>query len=295
VDHFLAKQTVQNVMGLRFANRVFSPLWCADHIERVDIVFDETLALEGRAGYYDRAGALRDMIQNHLLQLMCLVAMEPPGTLDERQLRDAKRDVLAAVRPPAPEEMARDTMRGRYTAGVAGGRQVPDYAAEAGVDPARGTETYARVTLRVDTPRWRGVPFVLRSGKALDADRHGAAIRLRAAEGLAFGPAEIPAPNVLRLEMNPDRMTLSVNVNGEGDPFTLEQEQLACTFPPQDLPTYGRLLLDVLEGDVTLAIRADEAEEAWRVVEPILAEWGRGNPPLREYPGGSEGPEPPPG
>ena len=166
IDHFLHLQTVQNVLGLRFANRIVEQLWNRDHVERVEIVWDESLTLEGRASYYDRAGALKDMIQNHLLQLLCLVGMEAPLTLDERTLRDRKIDVLRAVRRLSPEEVEQYTVRARYTAGRIGERQVPSYADEEGIDPARGTETFAQVTLWVDNWRWAGVPFVLRSGKA---------------------------------------------------------------------------------------------------------------------------------
>jgi glucose-6-phosphate 1-dehydrogenase len=186
VDHFLGKQTVQNVLGLRFANRIFEALWNAQHVEAVDIVWDETLALEGRAGYYDAAGALRDMVQNHLIQLLCLLAMEPPVTLDERSLRDRKVDVLRAVRRPTLDDVRRHTLRARYRAGSAGGTTVPAYVDEPGVDPERRTETFAAVTLFVDNWRWAGVPFRLRSGKALGADRHEVRVRFRPVPHLAF-------------------------------------------------------------------------------------------------------------
>jgi glucose-6-phosphate 1-dehydrogenase len=171
IGHFLAKQTVQNLLGLRFANRVFEPLWSRDHVARMEISWDEMLTVEDRGGYYDEAGALRDMIQNHLLQLPCLVAMDQPPTLSEEDLRDRKVDLLRAVRRPRPNEVARRTRRARYTAGTVGERAVPSYADEPDVDPARNTETFAQVTLEVESRRWAGVPFVLRSGKALARDR----------------------------------------------------------------------------------------------------------------------------
>ncbi len=291
VDHFLAKQTVQNVLGLRFANRIFEPLWNARHIHSVDIVWDETLTLEGRASYYDQAGALRDMLQNHLLQLLCLVAMEPPHTLTARDLRDRKVDVLRAVRALTPEEVTRHTTRARYTAGQIGDRAVPDYTAEPGVDAARETETYAAMTCWIDNWRWAGVPFRLRSGKALGADRSHVAVRFRDVPHLVFGQHEEPAPNVLRLMIDPDRIDLSMNLNGAGDPFDLEPACLATDLAPQELPAYSRLLLDVLDGDATLSIRGDEAEEAWRIMDPVLAAWSAGAAPLREYPAGSLGPD----
>jgi len=156
VDHFLAMTTVQNVLGTRLANRVLEPIWNAAHIAEVDIVWDETLALEGRAGYYDGVGALKDMVQNHLLQLLCLVAMEPPVSLGERDLRDRKMDVLRSVRPLTDADVVRRTRRGRYLAGRIGERYVPAYADEAGVDPAHRTETFAEVELELDNWRWPG-------------------------------------------------------------------------------------------------------------------------------------------
>ena len=164
IDHFLGKQTVQNVLGLRFANRLFEPLWCAEHIAAVDIIWDETVALEGRAGYYDHTGALRDMVRNHLLQLLTLIAMERPAGLGEGPLRDAKVAVLQAVPTHDDDAVRTCTVRGRYTAGQIDGRPIPDYTAESGVDPTRHTETFAEVILSVDHDRGQGVPFRLRIG-----------------------------------------------------------------------------------------------------------------------------------
>ena len=297
VDHFLGKQTVQNILGLRFANRIFEPLWNAHHVERVDVVWDETLGLEGRAGYYATAGALRDMVQNHLLQLLCLLAMEPPRTLDERALRDRKVDVLRAVRSPTPEEVARGTVRARYGAGTVGGAHLPAYRDEQGIDPERGTETFAAVTLWIDNWRGAGVPFTLRSGKALAADRREISVWFRSVPYLPFDRTQFEGPvdpdvNVLRLAVGPDRVALDINLNGAGDPFLLERAELAADLAPQELSAYARLLVDVFEGDPVLSIRADEAEEAWRIVEPILDGWRAGSTPLLEYPAGSSGPSP---
>jgi glucose-6-phosphate 1-dehydrogenase len=289
IDHFLHLQTVQNVLGLRFANRIVEQVWNREHIERVEISWDERLTLEGRASYYDRAGALKDMIQNHLLQILCLVGMEAPLTLDERALRDRKVDVLRAVRRLSPQEVEQYTVRARYTAGRIGECQVPNYADEEGIDPARGTETFAQVTLWVDNWRWAGVPFVLRSGKALGHERHEIAVHFRPVPHLAF-EANDPPPNVLRLLMEPDRLVFGMNLNRPGAPFPLERIELGVDFISQGLPAYGRLLLQVLEGDCTLSIRDDEAEESWRVITPILEAWARGRVPLLEYPAGSDGP-----
>ncbi|MGD9695481.1 MAG: glucose-6-phosphate dehydrogenase [Thermoleophilia bacterium] len=290
VDHFLEKQTVQNMLGLRFANRLFEPLWNREHIERVEIRWDEAIALEGRAGYYDHAGALRDMIQNHLLQVMALVAMEPPATIDEHDLRDRKVDLFRAVRTPTPEQIATQTVRARYTAGTANGRPVPDYAAEDGVDPANGTETFAEVTLHVDNWRWAGVPFTLRSGKALAGLAQGVTVHFRPVPHLAFGQSRTPLPNTLHLGLSPDRLELALELNGEGDVFDLEPVTMEAVLAPQEVSAYGRVILDVLAGDPMLAIRGDEAEECWRIVEPIVESWRRGVPELMEYPAGSDGP-----
>jgi len=289
IDHFHGKQTVQNVLGLRFANRVFEYLWNRDHVERVEITWDETVALEGRAGYYDRSGALKDMVQNHLLQLLCLVAMEAPVSFDERDFRDRKVDVLRAVRRFNPEEVARHTVRARYTAGRVGDRDVPDYADEPGVDPGHRTETFARVTLFIDSWRWAGVPFVLSTGKALAQVRQEIVIHFRPVPHLPF-EKQSPAANVLRLRLNPDRMELGVNINGPGDPFDLERVRMDAELAPQALSAYARLLLDIFDGNAVLSIRGDEAEESWRIVEPILDAWAAGAVPLGEYPAGSTGP-----
>jgi glucose-6-phosphate 1-dehydrogenase len=288
-DHFLAKQTVLNILGLRFANRLFEPVWNAQHIERVDLVFDETLGLEGRAGYYDRAGALRDMLQNHLLQMLAVVAMEPPSAVDARSLAGRKSDVLRAVR--SPSDVARETTRARYTSGVVDGRRLPDYAAEEGVEPARGTETYAECTVTIDNWRWAGVPFRLRSGKALRENRREIVIRFRPVPHLAFTD-EQPQPDVLRLRLDPDGIDVEINLNGAGDPFDLERRVLDVHLAPRELSAYGLLLAEMLAGNAALSISDVEAEESWRIVEPILAAWASDEAPLLEYPAGSDGPQP---
>ncbi len=290
IDHFLAMQTALNILGLRFANRLFEPAWRAEHVAAVEIVFDETLGLEGRAGYYDTAGALRDMLQNHLLQLLALVAMEPPNALDATTLPSRKADVLRAVSPPA--DMAAGSVRGRYTGGTVGGRELPAYVDEEGVDPARGTETYAEFTVTVDTWRWAGVPFGLRTGKALGTGRREIVVRFKPVPHLPFGDQQ-PEPDVLRLRLDPDAVALELNLNGAGSPFDLEREVLAADLPPQELPAYGILLRELLAGNATLSISDVEAEESWRIVEPVLAAWAADEVPLLEYEAGSAGPVPP--
>lgn len=291
MDHFLGKQTVQNLLGIRFANRVFEPLWSYEHIEAIDIIWDETVALEGRSGYYDRTGALRDMIQNHLLQLLALVAFEQPSSLRAEELRDAKVELLRRVAKPDHEDVAETSVRARYTSGTVAGHMLPNYVDEPGVDPSRGTETFAEVTLYVENDRWEGVPFRLRTGKALGAARREIHVHFRPVDPLPFAPDDDLLPNRLVLSMDPDRMALDFALNGAGDPFRLEPARLDLDLAPQGLSAYARLILDVMEGDPALSIRGDEAEECWRVVEPILEAWQLGKSPLTTYEAGSQGPE----
>jgi len=290
IDHFLGKQTVRNIFGLRFANRIFEPIWNHQHIQRIEIIWNETLGLEGRAGYYDSAGALKDMIQNHLLQLLCLIGMEPPISLQDRDFRDRKVDLLRAVRRLTPDEVRRQTSRARYGAGTLRDQQIRAYTDEEGVDPARETETYAEITLSIDNWRWAGVPIMLRSGKAFPEERHEVAIYFKDVPHLAFGEASGLRPNVLRLKFKPDGMGLSLNLNGAGDPFHLDSTEFHMPFASQDLSPYGHLFLDVMEGDPTLFIRSDEVEELWRIIEPIKHGWENGLVPLLSYPAGTSGP-----
>ncbi|NUS93697.1 MAG: glucose-6-phosphate dehydrogenase [Nocardia sp.] len=289
VDHFLAMTTVQNLLGSRLANRVLESIWNSAHIDRIEIVWDETLTLEDRAGYYDRVGALKDMVQNHLLQLMCLVAMEPPISLSERDLRDRKVDVLRSVRPLADTDIPLRTRRGRYCAGAVGLREVPSYVDENGVDPERRIETFAEIELRIDNWRWSGTSFVLRSGKALAEDRKEVAVHFRPVPAMPFGRDGATAPNVLRFGLDPESLTLALTAVGTSVD-TLAPLTLTAHIEAPELPAYGRLLLNVLVGDPALSIRADEAEEAWRVLSPVLSGWARDLAPLAEYPAGSLGP-----
>jgi glucose-6-phosphate 1-dehydrogenase len=288
IDHFLGKQTVQNILGLRFANRIFEPLWNCHHIRQVEIIWDETLALEGRAGYYDHAGALKDMIQNHLLQLLCFIAMEPPTKITAHELRDRKADLLRAVRRFSPEEIKQSTYRGRYTSGEIDGEAIPSYVDEDGVDPTRNTETFSEVRLTIDNWRWGGVPFVLRSGKALGKNRRLINVHFQDVPHLPFDPDAPPRPNVLRMQIDPDRMHLDLNVNEPGELLSLRAVDLGLELAPPELPAYGTLLLEILRGDPMLFIRDDEAEESWRIVEPILDAWSRDEVPMHEYEAGSD-------
>jgi glucose-6-phosphate 1-dehydrogenase len=289
VDHFLGRSTVLNLLGFRFANRLFEPMWSNQHIDRVDIVFDEQLTLENRARYYDRAGALMDMIQSHLLQVLALVAMEPIATVNATDVRDAKAQVLRACRPWDDDPVGSARMA-RYTRGSIDGRAVPDYTAEPGVDPARNTETLAELVVEIDNWRWSGVPFRLRSGKALRERRKEVLITFKPVPHLPTGLGGEPTPNRLRLTMGPDRMALEMNVNGPDDPLTLDRVSLDTDLNPGRLPAYGEVLAGVLEGDPLLAVRGDTAEECWRIVDPVLQAWREGKVPMDEYAAGSDGP-----
>jgi glucose-6-phosphate 1-dehydrogenase len=293
MDHFLGHQTVQNIIGLRFANRLFEPVWNSQHIERVEIVWEEAVTAAGRAAFYDQTGALRDMLQNHLLQLLALIAMEPPHSLDEGVFRSRKAELLSAVTTLSPEEVVRGTVRGRYGPGRLNGTSVRGYLEEDGVRPERQTETYAQATLTIDNWRWAGVPFILRSGKGLGANRRSIAVYFKSVPHLAFLRNQHVAANVLELGLRPDRVTLRVNVNGVGDRLLLEEIALERTLAAQELSAYARLLLDVVNGDASLSIRNDEVEESWRIVTPILNVWAEGGVPLIEYPAGSAGPSRP--
>ena len=290
VDHFLGKSTVLNVLGLRFANYLFEPLFNRDHVAKVEIVYDEQLGLENRAGYYDRAGAMVDMIQSHLLQVMALVTMDAPQSVHATDLRAAKTEALRAVRPFAGDPVAAGR-RARYTAGTIGDRRLPSYTDEHGVDPDRDTETLAEATLESTTWRWSGVPFVLRSGKALEAARREIAITFREVPHLPAGLDGHLEPTVLRVCLGPDAMVLELNVNGPGDPFVLDRGRLSADFGAGRLNPYGEVLHGILDRDPSLSLSGEAAEHAWRVVDQIRAAWQSGQVPLEEYPAGSSGPQ----
>jgi glucose-6-phosphate 1-dehydrogenase len=289
VDHFLAMTTVENVLGTRLANRVLEPIWNSAHISDIEIIWEESLALEGRAGYYDGVGALKDMLQNHLLQLLCLVAMEPPVTLGERDLRDRKVDVLRSIRPITDTDVAARTRRARYGAGRSGGRDVPAYVDEQGVDPAYRTETFAEIELELENWRWPGTKFRLRTGKAMGRDRKEVVVHFRPVPHLPFGHSGDALPNLLRFGLEPEGLFLELTGIG-ARANTLVPLMMAAPIEPPELPAYGRLLQAVLRGDAALSIRGDEAEESWRVVAPVLSAWSKDLVPLLEYPAGSDGP-----
>ena len=262
VDHVLGMETTRNLVALRRANPVLERIWNAEAVEEVEVLWEETLGLEGRAAYFDRAGALKDMLQNHMLQLLALVGMEPPA--HDAELAGRKLDVLRSVR------VAPASRRARYTAGtLADGRDVPAYTDEDGVDPARRTETFAEVVLSLERPRWHGTRFVLRTGKALAERRKLVRLSFRGGGGLEVG-IDGPEDVVLRLPAaGGDLLELRAPPLGEG------------------LAAYAHVLADVLGGTSALSVGGEEAEQAWRVVAPVLAAWEAGATPLEEYPAGS--------
>ncbi|MCT9821527.1 glucose-6-phosphate dehydrogenase [Microbacterium sp. W1N] len=294
VDHFLGRSTVLNVLGVRFANRLFEPVWSAEHVASVDIRFDETLGLEGRADYYDHAGAMIDMIQSHLLQVLAVVAMEPPATLGDADVRDATAAVLRATRI-WDDNPVRSSHRARYTAGTAGGQDLPSYVDEPGVDPSRQTETLAQITCEVRTARWAGVPFTLRSGKALGDPVTAIEVRLRPVRHLPVGftaaTAGADAGAVLRFSLGPDRLDVEIDVNGGDDPFALHRATLGADLGLGAQRSYVEVLAAMLDGDATLSVRGDAAELCWRIIQPVRDAWARGDVPLEEYPAGSAGPD----
>ena len=291
VDHFAAMSTVLNVVGMRFGNRMIEPLLSAEHVESVEIVFDESLGLEGRAGYYDGAGAMVDMIQSHLLQVMSVVAMEAPPTLGAVDVRDGKAQVLRATWVWDDDPVA-SSRRARYTAGEVDGRRLPAYADEEGVDPARKTETFAEVVFAVHTWRWEGVPFRLRSGKALGSPRTEVAITFKPPRRVPAGLTGLARPDRLRIGIALDapRVGLDLNISGPGDPFELDPVTLENDFGPGELPPYGEVLKGVLEGQPVLAVRGDMAVDCWRVIGPVQQAWRDDAVPLEEYAAGRTGP-----
>ena len=288
VDHFLGRGDVLNILGVRFANRLFEPIWNNNHVESIEIVYDESLGLEGRAGYYDRAGALVDMLQSHLLQVMSVLMMEPLATLDEQSFRDAKAAVLRSTRLMGTPTSA--SRRARYTAGTIGRRALTAYSREPDVVASRGTETLAEVVVEVQTWRWKGVPVRLRSGKALGEPRKEAVVTLKPVPHLPEGLVGRETLDSVTIGFKPPRLSLSIDVSGEGDPFDLENKDAVAEIGAGDLTAYGEVLAGILDGDPLLAVRADSAEECWRILDPVIAAWKRGEVPLDTYAAGSDGP-----
>jgi glucose-6-phosphate 1-dehydrogenase len=290
VDHFLSDELVRRVVTLRFLNRVFEPTWNSVHVDHVDISWLESLTLEGRAGYYDGAGALKDMVQNHLMEVMALVLMEQPARIDAQSFRGARVEALRAVATPSAQVMADKTIRARYTAGTIGTRQVPSYVDEPGVDPSRNTETYASLTVAVENPRWAGVPFTLRSGKALPEDAAEIAIHFRPLPSYLLDRWPGVEPNVLRLGLTEPYVRLGTTLNGPDR--RAETHELELRTPASGRTAYANLILNMLHCDATLFTRGDEAEESWRIIDPVMNAWRSEAVPMQEYAAGEAPPGP---
>jgi glucose-6-phosphate 1-dehydrogenase len=294
IDHYLGKETVQNIAVFRFANGVFEPLWNRSSVASVEITVAETVGVETRAAYYERSGALRDMVQNHLFQLLALVAMEAPSSLTADAVRDEKVKVFRSLRPLAPAEMATHTVRARYAAGLLDGLPVPGYLDEPGVAPDSATETYAALRLSIDSWRWAGVPFILRTGKRLARRVSEIVVRFKKPP-LELFPQGWSAQNELVFRIQPDEgLTLYLNtkIPGLSDRSrAVSMDFLYGTgFGAPSPEAYERLILDALIGDGTLYTRRDEVEASWAYIDPIRQAWDAGAVPLCEYEAGRAGP-----
>jgi glucose-6-phosphate 1-dehydrogenase len=300
IDHYLGKETVQNMLAFRFANRMFEPVWNRDHIQSVQITAAEDIGIGSRAGYYDEAGALRDLVQNHMMQLLCLLCMEPPIDLGADEVRNEKVKVLKAIRPPSPEEVPQMAVRAQYAAGSGGGESVPGYLQEADVPQDTATETYAALRLHVQNWRWAGVPFYLRTGKRLARKVTEIAVTLKPVPHVAFGGSDPSHPTTLQqnqlvLTMQPNEgVSLSLGAKIPGTRMRIRPVQMefqyGTAFVSQSPEAYERLIMDAMRGDATLFTRNDEAEAQWRIMDPIVSTWGDTPGPLPQYEAGSQGP-----
>jgi glucose-6-phosphate 1-dehydrogenase len=300
MDHFLGKETVQNIMVMRFANGIFEPLWTRDHIDHVQITVAETVGVERRANFYEATGALRDMVPNHVFQLLSLTAMEPPNSFGAEAVRTEKDKVLDAVQPLTPDEVRSNVVRGQYTAGIVRGRPVKAYREEEGVAPNSMTETYVAMRLGIENWRWADVPFYLRTGKALTRRTTEIAIQFKRVPFALFRdtPVESLTPNVLALQIQPDEgISLQFGAKQPGPEIRLGGVRMDFRyrdyFHTEPSTGYETLVYDAMIGDAMLFQRADSVEAGWRAVQPILDVW-RNDPnsvPLEFYPAGTAGPE----
>jgi glucose-6-phosphate 1-dehydrogenase len=294
IDHYLGKETVQNVMAFRFANMMFEPIWNRNFIDHIQITGAEDMGIGTRAGYYDSAGALRDLVQNHMLQLVALTCMEPPASFEANKVRDEKVKVLTAITPPDPS----DTVRAQYTAGTAGGEDVVGYLEEEGVPDESHTETYAALKLEVHNWRWAGVPIYVRTGKRLARKVTEIAVQLKPVPHLAFqskGSVGVQ-PNQLILTVQPNEgVSLSLGAKIPGSTMRIRPVNMeflyGSAFMSQSPEAYERLIMDAMRGDATLFTRNDEVDAQWSIIDPILKAWHEGRPPMGTYEAGSAGPQ----
>jgi glucose-6-phosphate 1-dehydrogenase len=299
IDHFLGKETVQNILAMRFANPMFEPIWNRRYVDHVTVTVAETLGVEHRGGYYEHAGALRDMVQNHLLQLLCLVAMEPPVAYDANDVRGKKLDVLRALRSIPHDAVPEFAARGQYGEGWIHGSHMPGYRDEPDVDRRSNAETYAALKLYVDNWRWQGVPFYLRTGKRMAADVSEISIRFRDVPHRAF-PAQVglnAQPARLIIQMQPEQgIVLKFMAKEPGSPLRLRPVDMRFSyqeaFQRSSPDAYETLLWDVMMGDATLFMSADQVETAWQLLMPVLEVWADNPAPdFPNYAAGSWGPE----
>ena len=296
IDHYLGKETVQNLMALRFGNALFEPLWNGAHIDHVQITVAETLGVEGRAGYYDTSGALRDMVQNHILQLLCLVAMEPPASTEADPVRDEKLKVLKSLKPIPSAEMDQMVVRGQYRPGPSANGQLNGYLEELG-NPNSKTETFVALKAEINSWRWANVPFYLRTGKRLGDRVSEIVVEFKPVPYNVFQASAGPLqPNRLVIRLQPDegvKLWLSVKEPGPGGlrfKYVPLDVNFAEAFTTRQPEAYERLLMDVVRGNQTLFMRRDEVAEAWRFVDPILNAWKEGSDAPKPYQSGSWGP-----
>jgi glucose-6-phosphate 1-dehydrogenase len=298
IDHYLGKETVQNLMALRFANVLFEPVWNRNYIDSVQITAAEDIGIEGRAAYYDNSGALRDLVQNHMLQLLSLLAMEPPASFEANRIRNEKVKVLEAIEPPAVEDVDRIAVRAQYAPGAGGGKSVHGYLEEEGVPRDSRTETYAALRLGVSNWRWSGVPFYLRTGKRLARKVTEIVVTLKPVPHLALqtsGSVGVQQNQII-LTVQPDEgVSVSIGAKIPGPRMRIRPVHMefhyGTSFMSESPEAYERLILDAMRGDATLFTRNDEIEALWGIVDPILTAWREDTTsPIPEYEAGSSGP-----
>ena len=296
IDHYLGKETVQNLIALRFGNTLFEPLWRRGRISHVQITVGEHVGAEGRGEFYNQTGAMRDMVQNHMLQLLCILAMEPPATSDADAMRDEKLKVLRALRPFSEQDVQTKTVRGQYRAGAVSGKPVPGYLEEPGVPAGSMTETFVALKAEINNWRWAGVPFYLRTGKRMQDRIAEIVVTFEEVPHLIFENSHSAhVPNRLVIRLQPDEsITLTILAKLPGETMRLRPVDLsldlAGTFKERPLDAYERLLMDVVKGNLTLFMRRDELDAAWRWIDPIRDCWAASGEPPKGYTAGSWGP-----